>query len=143
MNDSRSDRDRVLVIATLITGLVGVSVLLIVYLTVMRYGTLNETGTAYARLGLYILAGTLIPSIYLALAARSRALSTPGMSGLGWLLIAAGLILGFPALGGTIGLNPVPGVTRFGGVAGSIFLVLAGSALLQAEHNARERNDDN
>jgi hypothetical protein len=143
MNASRIDSDRVLVIATLITGLVGVSVFLVVYLTVMSYGTLNETGTTYARLALYILAGTLILSIYLALAARSRALSTPGMSGIGWLLIAAGLILGFPALGGTIGLNPVPGVTSFGGVAGSMFLVLAGSALLQAEHNVRERNDDN
>ena len=143
MNDSRSDSDRVLVIATLIAGLVGVSVLLVVYLTVMRYGTLNETGSAYARLGLYILAGTLILSIYLALAARSRTLSTPGMSGLGWLLIAAGLMLGFPALGGTIGLRPVPGLTSFGGVAGSMFLVLAGSALLQAERNVRERDDDN
>jgi hypothetical protein len=37
----------------------------------------------------------------------------------------------------------VPGVTRFGGVAGAMFLVLAGSALLQAERNVRERNDDN
>ena len=84
----------------------------------------------------------MLLAIYQALAARNRTLTTPALSGVGWFLIAAGLILAFPALGGTIGLSTVPGVTTFGGVAGAMFLIIAGSALLQAEHNARERGEN-
>ena len=142
MGDSHVDGDRVLVAAPLISGLIGLGIYLIVYLTLMRYGTLNDNGKAYARVGLYVLAGTLLLSMYLALAGRSRALTTPGMTGLGWFLIFAGLLLAFPALGGTIGLNTVPGVTSFGGVAGAMFLIISGASLLQAERNARARHED-
>lgn len=143
MDNSRVDGNRVLLAATLLSGFIGLGIYLIVYLTLMRYGTLNANGQAYARVGLYVTAVTLFLSIYQALAAHSRALTTPALSGVGWFLIAAGLILAFLALGGTIGLSAVPGVTVFGGVAGAMFLIIAGSALLQAERNARERSEHN
>ena len=142
MKDSHVDSDRVLVAATLISGMIGLGIYLVVYLTLLQYGTLNDNGKAFARVGLYVLAATLLLSVYLAMAARSRALTTPGMSGLGWFLIAASLLLGFPALGGTIGLSAIPGVTSFGGVAAALFLLLSGSSLLQAERNAREQDTD-
>jgi hypothetical protein len=143
MKDSRVDSDRMLVAAVLISGFVGLIIFMIVYTTMLQFGTLNENGRAYARVGLYVLTGTLILSLYLALAARSRSLTTPGMKGLGWLLIFGGMVLGCPALGGTIGLKVIPGVTSFSGVAGALFLILAGSSLLQAERNAREYNQKN
>jgi hypothetical protein len=142
MNNSRMDGDRVLLAATLLSGFIGLGIYLIVYLTLLFYGTLNANGQAYARVGLGVTAATLVLAIYQALAARNRTLTTPALSGVGWFLIAAGLILAFPALGGTIGLSTVPGVTTFGGVAGAMFLIIAGSALLQAEHNARERGEN-
>ena len=141
MNNSRVDSDRVLLAATLLSGFIGLGIYLVVYLTLMQFGRLNANGQAYGRVGLYVTAATLLLSVYLAFAARSRALTTPALSGVGWFLIAAGVILAFPALGGTIGLSLVPGVTVFGGVAGAMFLIIAGSALLQAERNARERGD--
>ena len=141
MKDSHVDSDRVLVVATLISGLIGLGLYLVVYLTLMQYGTLNTNGQAFARVGLYVLAGTLILSIYLAFAARSRALITSGMSGIGWFLIFAGVLLACPALGGTISLSVIPGVTSFGGVAGAMFLVIAGSALLQAERNVHQHQN--
>jgi hypothetical protein len=143
MKDSHVDSDRMLYTAVLISGFVGLIIFMIVYLTMMQYGTLNENGKAYARVGLYVLAGTLILSLYLALAARSRSLATPGMQGLGWLLVFGGFILACPALGGTIGLKVIPGVTSFSGVAGAMFMIISGSALLQAERNARDRNQEN
>jgi hypothetical protein len=143
MKDSQIDSDRVLVAATLISGLVGLGLYLIVYLTLMQYGTLNANGQAFSRVGLYVLAGTLILSIYLAFAARSRALVAPGMTGIGWFLIFAGVLLACPALGGTINLSVIPGLTSFGGVAGAMFLVLSGSALLQAERNVRQQQQQN
>lgn len=143
MKDSQTDSDRMLYAAVLISGFVGLIIFMLVYLTMMQYGTLNENGKAYARVGLYVLAGTLILSLYLALAARSRSLTTPGMKGLGWLLIFGGFVLACPALGGTIGFKVISGVTSFGGVAGALFMIMAGSSLLQAERNARDRNQEN
>jgi hypothetical protein len=143
MKDSHVDSDRMLFAAVLISGFVGLIIFLIVYATMLQYGTLNENGKAYARVGLYVLAGTLLLSLYLALAARSRSLTTPGMQGLGWLLVFGGFILACPALGGTIGLKVIPGVTSFSGVAGAMFMIISGSSLLQAERNARDRNKEN
>ncbi|HZY43904.1 MAG TPA: hypothetical protein VFF70_04065 [Anaerolineae bacterium] len=143
MKDTHVDSDRMLFAAVLISGFVGLIIFLLVYTTILQYGTLNENGKAYARVGLYVLAGTLILSLYLALAARSRSLTTPGMQGLGWLLVFGGFILACPALGGTIGLKVIPGVTGFSGVAGAMFMIISGSSLLQAERNARDRNKEN
>ncbi len=142
MNNSRVDGDRVVLAATLLSGFIGLGIYIVVYLTLIQYGQLNTAGMAYARAGLFVTGATLFLAMYLALAAHSRALTTPNLSGVGWFLIAAGLILGFPALGGTIGLATVPGVTTFGGVAGALFLIIAGSALLQAERNVRERGEN-
>ena len=143
MKDSHVDPDRMLFTAVLISGFVGLIIFLIVYATMLQYGILNENGKAYARVGLYVLAGTLVLSLYLALAAHSRSLTTPSMHGLGWLLIFGGFILACPALGGTIGLKVIPGVTSFSGVAGAMFMIISGSSLLQAERNARDRNKEN
>ncbi len=143
MKDSHVDSDRMLYAAVLISGFVGLIIFMMVYLTIMQYGTLNENGRAYARVGLYVLAGTLLLSIYLALAARSRSLATPNMKGLGWLLIFGGVILGCPALGATVGFKFIAGVTSFSGVAGAMFLIISGSSLLQAERNARENKQEN
>jgi hypothetical protein len=141
MNNPRVDGDRVMLAATLLSGFIGLGIYLLVYLTIMGYGMLNATGLAYARVGLYVTAATLLLSLYLALTAHSRALTAPGLSGVGWFLVAAGVMLAFPAWGASIGVSVVPGVTSFGGVAGAMFLVIAGSALLQAERNARDRGE--
>lgn len=142
MNNSRVDSDRVVLAATFLTGLIGLGCYLVLYLTVMQYGQLNATGRAFSWLALCLTAATLLMAIYLALAARSHALTSPALSGTGWFMVAAGLMLAFPALGGTIGFGNAPGISSFSGVAGAMFLLIAGAGLLQAERNARERSEE-
>jgi hypothetical protein len=142
MSNSAVDRDRVVLTAAILTGLTGLGMYFVVYLTVMQYGQLNASGQAFERVALLLTVATLMLSLYLALAARSHALTSPALSGAGWFLIAAGVMLSFPALGGTIAFATAAGVSTFSGVAGSMFLIMAGAGLLQAERNARERGDD-
>lgn len=143
MNNSRVDSDRVVLAATLLTGFIGLACYAVLYLTVMQYGQLNTSGRAFSWLALILTAATLLMSIYLALAARSRALASSALSGVGWFIVAAGLVLAFPALGGTIGLLHAQGLSTFNGVAGALFLIMAGAGLLQAERTAREHSADN
>lgn len=142
MNNSRVDSDRVVLVATFLTGLIGLGCYLVLYLTVMQYGQLNDAGRAFSWLALILTAATLLMAIYLALAARSRALISPALSGAGWFMVAAGLVLAFPAVGGTVGFLRAQGLSTFNGVAGALFLIIAGAGLLQAERNARERSDE-
>jgi hypothetical protein len=53
-------------------------------------------------------------------------------------MVASGLTLAFPALGGSATFASAPGVQAFSGIAGSMFLIIAGAGLLQAERNIRE-----
>ena len=138
MPSSRLDSDRVVLVAALLTGLIGLGLYFVLFLTVMQYGQLNINGQILERIALLLSAATLLLSIYLALAARSRALTTPALSGVGWFMVAAGVMLAFPALGGSAVFADAPGVQAFSGVAGALFLIIAGAGLLQAERNVRE-----
>jgi hypothetical protein len=140
MTSSRLDSDRVVLVAALLTGLIGLGLYFVLFLTVMQYGQLNISGQILERIALLLTAATLLLSLYLALAARSRALATPALSGVGWFMVAAGVMLAFPALGGSAVFANAPGVQAFGGVAGALFLIIAGTGLLQAERNVRERD---
>ena len=139
MSSSRLDSDRAVLVAALLTGLIGLGVYFVLFLTVMQYGQLNINGQILERIALLLTAATLLLSLYLALAARSRALATPALSGIGWFMVAAGIMLAFPALGGSAAFANAPGVQAFSGVAGALFLIIAGAGLLQAERNVRER----
>jgi len=139
MNSTRLDSDRVILAAAMVIGLVGVGLYVVLFLTVLTYGQLNISGQIVERLALLLTAATMLLSLYLALAARSRALTSPALSGAGWFLIAAGFMLAFPSLGGMSSFAAAPGVQAFSGVAGAMFLIIGGAGLLQAERNVRER----
>jgi len=140
MNSTNLDSDRVILAAAMIIGLIGVALYFVLILTVMAYGQLNVSGQIVERLALLLTAVTMLLALYLAFAARSRALTTPALSGAGWFMIAAGLMLAFPALGGFNAFAAAPGVQAFSGVAGAMFLIIGGAGLLQAERNVRERS---
>jgi hypothetical protein len=140
MSTSRLDSDRVVLVAAFLTGLIGLGLYLVLFLTVMQYGQLNLNGQIVERVALLLTAATLLLSLYLALAARSRALATPALSGVGWFMIAAGVMLAFPALGASSAFAAAPGVQSFSAVAGALFLIIAGTGLLQAERNVRDRS---
>jgi hypothetical protein len=139
MTSSRLDSDRVVLVAAMLTGLIGLTLYFVLFLTVMAYGQLNVSGQVIERLALLLTAATMLLAMYLALAARSRALTTPTLSGIGWFMVAAGVMLAFPALGGSTSFAAAPGVQAFSGVAGAMFLIMGGAGLLQAERNVRER----
>jgi hypothetical protein len=138
MNPTKLDSDRVILAAAMGIGLIGVALHFVLFLTVMAYGQLNVAGQIVERLALLLTAATMLLALYLAFAARSRALTTPALSGAGWFMIAAGLMLAFPALGGFSAFAAAPGVQAFSGVAGAMFLIIGGAGLLQAERNVRE-----
>jgi hypothetical protein len=139
MNSTRLDGDRVILAAAMVIGLIGLALHLVLLLTVMAYGQLNVNGQIVERLALILTAATMVLTVYLAFAARSRALTTPALSGVGWFMIAAGVMLAFPALGGLNAFAAAPGVQTFNAVAGAMFLIIGGAGLLQAERNVRER----
>ncbi len=139
MNSTRLDSDRVILAAAMVIGLVGVGLYVVLFLTVLTYGQLNISGQIVERLALLLTAATMLLALYLALAARSRALTSPALSGAGWFMVAAGVMLAFPSLGGMSSFAAAPGVQAFSGVAGAIFLIIGGAGLLQAERNVRER----
>ena len=139
MNQPRFDRDRMLLVATLLSALAAIGLYVTLYLTMAVYGGLNESGLLIGRVALFVTGGTLIIALVLALTARNASLSSAALSGSGWFLVFGGLALLFPAWGASIAATAAPGITGFGGYAGAIFLVLSGGLLVQAERTARER----
>ncbi len=133
MSESRGDGDRVVFAATIILAAISVTMYFIVYLTLFRYQMLNDAGRAFSIVALVIGACAMLLACYMALTNRGRLLTSPGMSGLGWVLICGGLMIGAPAVGADIAF---PG-NGSGGVAAALFLIIAGAAVLQAERNTR------
>jgi hypothetical protein len=134
MNESGRDSERIVFVTTLLLCLISTAMYLIVFLTLFRYGTLNNEGRTFAVVALVISAIAMLLACFLALTSRSPAWATAGMSGLGWILICAGLIVGTPAVGLELG---TPG-SSFGGVPAALFMIIAGSAILQAERNLQQ-----
>ena len=134
MNESGRDSERVVFVATLLLCLISTTMYFVVYLTLFRYGTLNTEGRTFAVVALVISAIAMLLACFLAMTSHSPAWTTAGMSGLGWILICAGLIVGAPALGLELG---TPG-SSFGGVSAALFMVIAGSAILQVERNLQQ-----
>ena len=133
MSESRTDGDRVVLATIIILAVISVVMYFIVYLTLFQFKMLNDTGRTFAVVSLVISALAMLLACYLALTQRGRSLASPGMSGLGWLLICGGLMIGAPALGLE---GAFPGIST-GGVPAALFLIIAGAALLQAERNTR------
>ncbi len=138
MSEARADNDRVVLAATIILAMIGVAIYIIVYLTLFQYQMLNDLGRAFAIAALVINALAMLLACYLALTNRGRSLTSPGMSGLGWVLICGGLMIGAPALGVE---GAFPGIST-GGVPAALFLIIAGAAVLQAERNNRQGAPD-
>lgn len=137
MDESRLDSDRVVMITTIVLTAISVTMYLIAYLTLFRYGFLNDAGRTFAVLALVISAVAMLLACYLAITGHSQALTTPGLSGLGYVLICAGLMIGAPALG-----LENSHIGSFGGVPAALFMLIAGAAVLQAEHNARQTGEE-
>jgi hypothetical protein len=133
MSESRTDGDRVVLAATIILAVISVVMYFIVYLTLFQFQMLNDTGRTVAVAALVISALAMLLACYLALTNRGRSLASPGLSGLGWVLICGGLMIGAPALGIEAAF---PGYST-GGVPAALFLMIAGAAVLQAERNMR------
>ena len=133
MSESQTDGDRVVLATIIILAVISVVMYFIVYLTLFQYQMLNDTGRAVSVVAMVISALAMLLACYLALTNRGRSLASPGMSGLGWVLICGGLIIGAPALGIE---GAFPGI-RTGGVPAALFLIIAGAAVLQAERNTR------
>ncbi len=140
MDRPRFDRDRMLLYTSLLSALVALGLYAAVYLTAAVYGGLNESGVLVSRVALFVTGATLAVSLVLALTARSTSLSSAALSGSGWFLVFGGIALLFPSWGAST--STVPGLSAFGGYAGSIFLILAGGLLVQAERTARERQTE-
>jgi len=140
MDQPRSDRNQMLLIATLLCAAIGVGLYATVYLTMAIYGPLNTDGLLLARIALFVAAGTLSLALVLALTARRAAPPGAALSGAGWLLAFCGISMLFPAWGASIAATSAPGATGFGGFAGALFFLLAGGLVMQAEHGAREES---
>ena len=136
MKESRVDSNRVVLAATLLLGIICVLMYVVLYLTLLRYGMLNATGQTFGIVAMLIGAAAMVLGCFLAFAGRSRSLTTPGMSGIGWVLICFAIFVGAPAFG----LELAGAGNSHGGAAAAIFMLIAGAALLQAERNAREHN---
>jgi peptidoglycan/LPS O-acetylase OafA/YrhL len=138
MNESRGDGDRVMFATTIILAAISVTMYFIVYLTLFQYQTLNDTGRIFSIVAMVISAIAMLLACYLALTNRGRMLASSGMSGLGWVLICGGLMIGAPA----VGLEAAFPGNGFGGVPAALFLIIAGAAILQAERNVRQTAQD-
>jgi peptidoglycan/LPS O-acetylase OafA/YrhL len=138
MSESRTDGDRVALAATIILALISVVMYFIVYLTLFQFQMLNDTGRTVAVAAMVISALAMLLACFLALTNRSRSLASPGMSGLGWVLICGGLMIGAPALG----IEAAFPAYSTGGVPAALFLMIAGAAMLQAERNNRQAASD-
>jgi hypothetical protein len=136
MDESRRDSDRVVMIATIILAILCVAMYLIIFLTLARFGVVNDLGRTFAVVALVIGGVVMLLACYLAFAGHNRDLVTLGMSGAGWALVCGGLVIGAPALG-----MELSGVGSWGGFPAALFLIIAGAALLQAERNARQADE--
>ena len=137
MNEPRRDSERVVFVATLVLGLISAAMYLVIFLTLFRYGMLNNDGRTFAIAALVISAIAMLLACFLAMTSRSSTWATAGMSGLGWILICAGIAIGAPAIGLELG---TPGHS-FGGVPAALFMIIAGSAILQAERNLQQSSN--
>lgn len=137
MNESGRDNERVVFVATLLLCLISTAMYLIVFLTLFRYGMLNDQGRTFAVVALVISAIAMLLACFLAFTSQNPAWASSSMSGLGWILICAGFIVGAPALGLELG---TPG-NSFGGVPAALFMIIAGAAVLQAERNLRQSSN--
>lgn len=137
MSEARMDSGRVIFAATLILCLISAGMYLVVFLTLFRYGMLNDVGRAFASVALVSSAMAMLLACYVAMTSRGQALLTENMSGLGWILICVSLVVGAPAVGLELG---APG-NSFGGVPTALFMIIAGAAILQAERNMRQANN--
>lgn len=131
MSELRSDGDRAGLATTIILAVISVVLYFVVYLTLFQYQMLNDLGRTVALVALVLSALAMLLACFLALTNQGRSLAAPGLSGLGWVLICGGLIVGLPALGLEAAF---PGFNT-GGVPAALFLIIAGAALLQAERN--------
>jgi peptidoglycan/LPS O-acetylase OafA/YrhL len=138
MSELRRDDDRVVLATTLILAVISVVMYGIVYLTLVRYQMLNETGQAVSITAMVVSALAMLLACYLGLTNRGRSLASPAMSGLGWVLICCGLIIGAPALG----IESVIPSVGLSGTSAALFLIIAGAAVLQAERNSRQTAQD-
>ena len=138
MSESRTDGDRVVLTMTIILAAISVIMFFIVYLTLFQFQMLNDTGRMVAFVAMVISALAMLLACYLALTNRGRSLASPGLSGLGWVLICGGLMIGAPALG----LEAAFAGISTGGVPAALFLIIAGAAVLQAERNSRQTAQD-
>jgi peptidoglycan/LPS O-acetylase OafA/YrhL len=138
MNESRADSDRVVLATTIILAVICVVMYVVVYLTLFQYQMLNNTGRTVAFVAMVISALAMLLACYLALTNRGRPLASASLSGLGWVLICGGLMIGAPALGIE---GAFPGIST-GGVPAALFLIIAGAAVLQAERNNRQSAPD-
>ncbi len=134
MSESKGDNGRVVFAAAIILATISVVMYFVVFLTLAVYKMLNDTGRAFSIVALVLSAIVMLLACYLALTNRNRALTSSGMSGLGWALVCGGLIIGAPALG----LDAAFPGSSTGGVAAALFLFISGAAVLQAERNARQ-----
>ena len=137
MNESRRDGDRVVLITTIILTILSVGMYLVIFLTLAGYGMLNDLGRTFAVVALVISGITMLLACFLAFVGRNRDLASPGLSGAGWALVCGGLIVGAPALG-----LELSNAGSFGGFAAALFMIIAGAALLQAERNVRQANEE-
>jgi peptidoglycan/LPS O-acetylase OafA/YrhL len=138
MSQSRLDGARVVLAITIVLAVISVVMYLVIFLTLFQYGFLNDTGRAFSLIAMVLSAIAMLLACYLAFTSRNRALTSPGLSGLGWAVICGGLMIGAPALGVSAAF---PG-NSFGGVPAALFLIIAGAAVLQAERNARQAAGD-
>jgi len=138
MDNSRGDSDRVVLATTLVLSAMSVVMYTIVFLTLFRFQMLNDVGRAFSIAAMVISALAMLLACYIALTNRARSLASPGLSGLGWVLICAGLIIGAPALGADAAF---PSYST-GGVPAALFLIIAGAAVLQAERNNQQATPD-
>jgi hypothetical protein len=138
VSERRADGDRVVLATTLVLAVTSVVLYFIVFLTLFQYQMLNDAGRAVAVAAMVISALAMLLACYLALTDRGRSLASPGLSGLGWVLICGGLMIGAPALGIDAAF---PG-SGAGGVPAALFLIIAGAAVLQAERNYRQAASD-
>ena len=90
MSELRTDGDRVVLATTLILAVISVVLYFIVYLTLFQFQMLNDTGRAVAVVAMMISALAMLLACFLALTNRGRSLASPGLSGLGWILVCGG-----------------------------------------------------
>jgi hypothetical protein len=129
-----------LLFATLMSALVAIGLYVTLFLTMAGFGALNPSGQLLGRVALFVSGGTMLLALTLALTARNVTISSGALAGSGWFLAIGGIGLLFPGWAVSASPTTIPGLTGFGGIAGALFLILAGGLLLQAERTVRERN---